>query len=294
MRLAMDRDESGLMPITIACRERRSTMSTMKRVGVVVFIAAVLVATFFLFRPEGWNEPWDTEELTAQAAPPEREATAGGVAAGDAREVSAEPPVQDRKDTSETHEPQAEGKAVDLNRGTEAREKIDKQAAMEPAPSAGSPYPAGAMREGAGTAAAAGEPPAVTGGPSSDTAEASVEAGTRPASDYLYAVELLQAGDAERAAAILAPMVANGPRDRISRVKIRTNLTRAYLALDRPRNALPLAEAATRLDDESSAAWNVRGRALLALKRSEEALRAFQESVELDPENLHALNNLGY
>ncbi|MBD3336505.1 MAG: tetratricopeptide repeat protein, partial [Candidatus Eisenbacteria bacterium] len=47
-------------------------------------------------------------------------------------------------------------------------------------------------------------------------------------------------------------------------------------------------------DDESSAAWNVRGRALLALKRSEEALRAFQESVELDPENLHALNNLGY
>jgi Flp pilus assembly protein TadD len=60
------------------------------------------------------------------------------------------------------------------------------------------------------------------------------------------------------------------------------------------RHALSLSEDALALAPSSSEAWNVRGLALLSARRAAEAVAAFEKSVALDPNNVHAQNNLGY
>ena len=72
------------------------------------------------------------------------------------------------------------------------------------------------------------------------------------------------------------------------------DLARAFLSMGNAPRALRICEALCATGPASSQAWTVRGRALLELRRPEEAMAAFARASEIDPQNIHALNNQGY
>lgn len=158
--------------------------------------------------------------------------------------------------------------------------------------------------------------PAAIGARSASNAEA----------EYASAIAALQDGDPEGAAVGLEALLDAFRADPVLRAKVRTNLARAHLAMnDRTRasgetegalrtpdasveqpaadaklaashrrRALALTEEAVTLDARSDGAWNVRGLAFLSANRGAEAVAAFEEAVEINPDNLNAQNNLGY
>lgn len=122
-----------------------------------------------------------------------------------------------------------------------------------------------------------------------------------PYDTYNEAVTLLEQGAYQRAIVQLEGLVDEFAGDAVARSKVRKNLARAYLKLEGEKyssESLPKARKwsaeALSLQPESSDVWNVRGRVLLASKRPAEAKVAFRKAIDLDPENVHAYNNLGY
>jgi Tfp pilus assembly protein PilF len=133
--------------------------------------------------------------------------------------------------------------------------------------------------------------------PAVEDAEPVVEG---PSKAYAEALETLQSGDPKDAVSKLESLL-----DEFTavddRAKVRANLARAYLKLsgrEYSSEHLPKArkwsEEALTMQPESSDVWNVRGRVLLTSNRPAEAKQAFRKAIELDPENVHAYNNLGY
>jgi len=76
-------------------------------------------------------------------------------------------------------------------------------------------------------------------------------------------------------------------------LKVRVNLARVLLDLDRPREALAVVKRAVELHPQSGDAHRVLGRAYHNMGRSEEAIAAYQHAIARDSSDIWAMNNLG-
>ncbi|RME01872.1 MAG: tetratricopeptide repeat protein [Deltaproteobacteria bacterium] len=77
-------------------------------------------------------------------------------------------------------------------------------------------------------------------------------------------------------------------------LRARINLARALLDRQAPREALEAVDAAIAIEESSSSAWNVKGRALAMLGDTEGAIEAYRNAIAYDETNGYAWNNLGY
>jgi len=167
------------------------------------------------------------------------------------------------------------------------------------------------------------EPSAKAGSSTGDASPATPEADTPAASDaramgdeagamsdeaakeaYAAAMSAYQSGDLTTARTKLESVLsafADGPA---MKAEVRTSLARVLVErapdgstdADATRDreeALRFAGEATELH-ASGEAYNVKGRVLLEMERHDEAITAFERAVELDGDNLYAMNNLGY
>jgi len=106
---------------------------------------------------------------------------------------------------------------------------------------------------------------------------------------YLAGIALQRSGDLRGAEQALRSVLAVDPAHHGARI----NLARVLVRAGRPLDALVELDAATPASQARSDSWNVRGLALLEAEQLEEAEAAFANAVDLDPDNVHALNNRG-
>jgi len=97
-------------------------------------------------------------------------------------------------------------------------------------------------------------------------------------------------GDSEGAEEHLRAWVAHKP----DHAKGRVNLARALIEIGRPYEAREHAGIATDLDPGSSAAWRTFARAQAESGDCSSALASYEEALLVDPEDVWALNNMGY
>ena len=111
-----------------------------------------------------------------------------------------------------------------------------------------------------------------------------------PADRYSLGLAALQDGDAELAEQYLRAWVAHAP----GHGKGRVNLARALLEVGRPYEAREHAGIATDLNPRSAAAWRTLARAQAESGDCSSALANYEEALRADPEDVWALNNMGY
>lgn len=111
-----------------------------------------------------------------------------------------------------------------------------------------------------------------------------------PPDRYSLGIAAWQDGDPESAEEHLRAWVANRP----DHAKGRINLARALLGIGRAYEAREHAGIATDLDPGSSAAWRTLARAQAESGDCSSALASYEEALLVDPEDVWALNNMGY
>ncbi len=77
-------------------------------------------------------------------------------------------------------------------------------------------------------------------------------------------------------------------------VKSCLNLSRVLLEAHRPTEALSVLDRALEIDSTSGAAYRLKGNALTDLDRNDEAVVAYQNAIQLDPEDAWSMNNLAF
>ena len=107
---------------------------------------------------------------------------------------------------------------------------------------------------------------------------------------YSLGIAAWRGGDPESAEAHLRAWVAHRP----DHAKGRVNLARALIEIGRPYEAREHAGIATDLDPGSSAAWRTLARAQAESGDCSSALANYEEALLADPEDVWALNNMGY
>lgn len=107
---------------------------------------------------------------------------------------------------------------------------------------------------------------------------------------YSLGIAAWRAGDPEGAEAHLRAWVAHRP----DHARGRVNLARALIAIGRPYEAREHAGIAIDLDRGSSAAWRTLARAQAESGDCSRALVSYEEALLVDPEDVWALNNMGY
>ena len=122
------------------------------------------------------------------------------------------------------------------------------------------------------------------------TAQDDAAAASTPAAHYSAGLAALQDGDAELAEQQLRAWVAHAPEHEKGRV----NLARALLDIGRPYEAREHASIATDLNPGSAAAWRTLARAQAESGDCSSALANYEEALRVDPEDVWALNNMGY
>ena len=111
-----------------------------------------------------------------------------------------------------------------------------------------------------------------------------------PTDRYSLGIAAWRGGDPESAEAHLRAWVAHRP----DHAKGRVNLARALIEIGRPYEAREHAGIATDLDPGSSAAWRTLARAQAESGDCSSALANYEEALLADPEDVWALNNMGY
>ncbi|MYA44126.1 MAG: tetratricopeptide repeat protein [Gemmatimonadetes bacterium] len=107
---------------------------------------------------------------------------------------------------------------------------------------------------------------------------------------YSLGIAAWRGGDPEGAEEHLRAWVAHRP----DHAKGRVNLARALIEIGRPYEAREHAGIATDLDPGSSAAWRTMARAQAQSGDCSSALASYEEALLVDPEDVWALNNMGY
>ncbi|MCY3612228.1 MAG: tetratricopeptide repeat protein [Gemmatimonadetes bacterium] len=107
---------------------------------------------------------------------------------------------------------------------------------------------------------------------------------------YSLGLAAWRGGDPEGAEEHLRAWVAHRP----DHAKGRVNLARALIEIGRPYEAREHAGIATDLDPGSSAAWRTMARAQAQSGDCSSALASYEEALLVDPEDVWALNNMGY
>lgn len=137
-----------------------------------------------------------------------------------------------------------------------------------------------------------------TESPNAETAaEAETPMSERQAHNaYIAGVDALQGGDVDGARRHLEPLLSAFADEPNMRQRVRVNLVRALLEGDPvdTTRILALTAEATSIDESSGEAWNVRGRAMLAVGHQVRAEDAFRRATQVDEDNIYALNNLGF
>lgn len=111
-----------------------------------------------------------------------------------------------------------------------------------------------------------------------------------PSERYSLGVAAWRGGDPESAENHLRAWVAHKP----DHAKGRVNLARALIDIGRPYEAREHAGIATDLDPGSSAAWRTLARAQAESGDCSSALASYEEALLADPEDVWALNNMGF
>lgn len=158
----------------------------------------------------------------------------------------------------------------------------------------------------AGGMAPANDDPIATADAAAKPAEADTQAMSDQAAKEAYAAAMAayQNGDLETARTKLEAALPAFASDPARKAEVRTSLARVLVerapdgnadtAASRDRDeALRLASEATEIH-ASGEAYNVKGRVLLEMEQHDDAIAAFERAVELDEDNLYAMNNLGY
>ncbi len=109
-----------------------------------------------------------------------------------------------------------------------------------------------------------------------------------PEARHLYGVALLQSGDHQRAEEELRQAIAEKKDD----PNYFNNLASAVAAGERPEEALDILETALSLDRAHVPSLSGKGSLLLSLGNLKDAETVYRSLVEIEPENLLALNNL--
>ena len=122
------------------------------------------------------------------------------------------------------------------------------------------------------------------------TAQDDAAAVPTPAAHYSLGLAALQDGDPELAEQQLRMWVAHAPEHEKGRV----NLARALLDIGRPYEAREHASIATDLNPGSAAAWRTLARAQAESGDCSSALANYEEALRVDPQDVWALNNMGY
>lgn len=111
-----------------------------------------------------------------------------------------------------------------------------------------------------------------------------------PSDRYSLGIAAWRGGDSEGAEELLRAWVAHRP----DHAKGRVNLARALIEIGRPYEAREHAGIATDLDPGSAAAWRTFARAQAESGDCSSALASYEEALLVDPEDVWALNNMGY
>lgn len=112
----------------------------------------------------------------------------------------------------------------------------------------------------------------------------------RPSERYSLGIAAWRGGDPESAEEHLRVWVAHRP----DHAKGRVNLARALIEIGRAYEAREHAGIATDLVPGSSAAWRTLARAQAESGDCSSALASYEEALLADPEDVWALNNMGY
>ena len=107
---------------------------------------------------------------------------------------------------------------------------------------------------------------------------------------YSLGITAWRNGDPESAEEHVRAWVAHMP----DHAKGRVNLARALIEIGRPYEAREHAGIATDLAPRSSAAWRTLARAQAESGDCSSALASYEEALLVDPEDVWALNNMGY
>jgi Flp pilus assembly protein TadD len=110
-----------------------------------------------------------------------------------------------------------------------------------------------------------------------------------PWGHYMLGLSAWKNGDHPRAEEAFGRASALDPRH----VKSYLNLARVLLETARPADALARVDTALTLDSLSNVAFRLRGRALGALGRYEEAVEAYRHAITMDDHDVWSMNNLG-
>ncbi len=111
-----------------------------------------------------------------------------------------------------------------------------------------------------------------------------------PSDRYSLGIAAWRGGDPEGAEEHLRAWVAHRP----DHARGRVNLARALIEVGRPYEAREHAGIAIDLDRASSAAWRTLARAQAESGDCSSALASYEEALLVDPEDVWALNNMGY
>jgi len=111
-----------------------------------------------------------------------------------------------------------------------------------------------------------------------------------PPDHYSLGIAAWRGGDPEGAEEHLREWVAHRP----DHARGRVNLARALIEIGRAYEAREHAGIATDLDPGSSAAWRTLARAQAESGDCSSALASYEEALLVDPEDVWALNNMGY
>jgi len=106
---------------------------------------------------------------------------------------------------------------------------------------------------------------------------------------YMLGLSAWKSGDLPRAEEAFERSLALDPKH----VKSYLNLARVLLDGDRPSEALTRVDSALGFDSLSNVAYRLRGRALDALDRTDEAIDAYRQAITLDENDVWSMNNLG-
>ena len=106
---------------------------------------------------------------------------------------------------------------------------------------------------------------------------------------YMLGLSAWKSGDLPRAEEAFERSLSLDPKH----VKSYLNLARVLLDGDRPSDALTRVDSALGFDSLSNVAYRLRGRALDALDRTDEAIDAYRQAITLDENDVWSMNNLG-